>query len=241
MKESTKNEIIKLFWIFIIVSIFGCILETIVCIVDEGHFEVRQGVIYGPFIPVYGAGAVLFYLIVPKITGATIENAKDINNSKIFFYTMILGGVTEYLFSYAQECLFGTVSWEYSSLYFNLNGRTSLLHCIYWGLGGILFIKWIYPHTKKLDNFSHIGKKAKIATAVFFTFMIFNMTVSMLAGYRQYERMQNIEADTRLQRFLDKHYPDSVMDIIFSNKQYTSQGDRKRKNNSPIQWLLEQL
>ena len=76
MKESTKNEIIKIFWIFVIISIFGCILETIVCFVQKGHFEIRQGVIYGPFIPVYGAGAVIYYLLVPKITGATTEDTK---------------------------------------------------------------------------------------------------------------------------------------------------------------------
>lgn len=221
-----KEELIKLFWIFVVVSILGCIMETIVCLVQLGHFEVRQGVIYGPFIPVYGAGAVLFYLLVPKITGATTDNAKEINSIKIFLYTMILGGLTEYLFSYAQECLFGTVSWEYGALRFNLNGRTSLLHCIYWGLGGILFIKWIYPHTEKWGQFENINKKAKIATIFFFIFMIFNMLISMLAGYRQLERTRNIEANTKLERFLDKHYPDSVMDIIFSNKQYTNQTKR---------------
>lgn len=226
MKKDTKNELVKLFWIFVVVSILGCIMETIVCLVQLGHFEVRQGVIYGPFIPVYGAGAVLFYLLVPKITGATTDNAKEINSIKIFLYTMILGGLTEYLFSYAQECLFGTVSWEYGALRFNLNGRTSLLHCIYWGLGGILFIKWIYPHTEKWGQFENINKKAKIATTFFFIFMIFNMLISMLAGYRQLERTRNIEANTKLERFLDNHYPDSVMDIIFSNKQYTNQTKR---------------
>lgn len=53
---------------------------------------------------------------------------------RIFLVTAILGGVTEYIGSYAQEKLFGTISWDYSHLPFNLNGRTSLLHCTYWGI-----------------------------------------------------------------------------------------------------------
>ena len=228
MKESTKNEIIKLFWIFVIVSALGCVIETIVCFRQKGHFEVRQGVIYGPFIPVYGAGAVIYYLLVPKVTGATIENTKKISCIKIFLYTMMLGGITEYLFSYGQECIFGTVSWEYSNIPFNLNGRTSLLHCIYWGIGGIIFIKCLYPHTQKLNNFTNISKNAKIATVAFFAFMILNMGISTLAGYRQYERTLNISADTKLDIFLDKHYPDKVMNLIFSNKQYTNQMKRIR-------------
>ena len=201
MKSNLKKELIKVFWIFTFVSVIGCIVETIVCIVQEGHFEVRQGVIYGPFIPVYGAGAVLFYLLVPRVTGATTENTKEISSLKIFVYTAILGGITEYLFSYMQECLFGTVSWEYSV--------------------------------------ANMNRTAKIATTLFFVFMMFNVIISMLAGYRQYERMQNISADTSLDRFLDKYYPDSVMDIIFSNKQYTNQEGREREDKSPFKWLLE--
>ncbi len=94
---------------------------------------------------------------------------------------------------------------------------------------GIIFIKLIYPYTSKLDNIMDMGKGAKIATVAFFIFMSFNMIISMLAGYRQYERMQNIEADNNLEVFLDKHYPDSIMDVIFSNKMYTSQGGRTEK------------
>ncbi len=91
---------------------------------------------------------------------------------------------------------------------------------------GVIFIKLIYPYTSKLNSVMEMSKKAKIGTVAFFIFMSFNMIISMLAGYRQYERMQNIEADSRLEVFLDKHYPDSIMDVIFSNKMYTNQGGR---------------
>lgn len=217
MKKNRKDYIIKLFWIFIIVSIIGCVVETIVCIVQKGHFEIRQGVIYGPFIPVYGAGAVLFYVVVPIITGATANNAKEISNIKIFVYTMILGGVTEYLFSYGQECLFGTISWDYSNIPFNLNGRTSLLHCIYWGVGGIIFIKFLYPYIENLSNKINM-KRLTLATTCLAIFMVYNISISMLAGQRQMERVQNISANSRLDVYLDEKYPDKLMDAIFSNK-----------------------
>ena len=98
--------------------------------------------VIGPFTQVYGAGLVVYYLIVPK--------AKS--NLQVFLVSMVLGGIVEYLFSYFQEYFFGTISWDYSNLWFNLNGRTSLLHCIYWGTGGILFMKFIYQLVQKLDN-----------------------------------------------------------------------------------------
>ena len=232
MKRSNKNEIMKLFWIFMVASIIGCMLETIFCLVVEKHFKIRQGVIYGPFIPVYGAGAIFFYLVVPKITGATANHTKEVSWVKIFLYTMLLGGITEYLFSYAQECLFGTVSWEYSHSLFNLNGRTNLSYCILWGIGGIIFIKFLYPYTEKLDNINYLNKKAQVITMFLFVFMILNMVTSMLAGYRQYARTQNIMAETRIEQFLDKHYPDKLMDAIFSNKQNKNDLKRVRKLKS---------
>ena len=120
------NEAMKVFWIFILGSLAGYILEMIVAFVQNGYFESRQGVIYGPFTPVYGIGAVLYYLFFKKL--------KTRNRVKVFFITMVLGGMVEYLCSLLQEKLFGTVSWDYSNLWFNINGRTSLLHCIYWGV-----------------------------------------------------------------------------------------------------------
>ena len=56
------KEIMKIFWIFVIGCIIGYITEMIVVFVQKGFFESRQGLIYGPFTPVYGIGAVMYYL-----------------------------------------------------------------------------------------------------------------------------------------------------------------------------------
>lgn len=124
-KENLSFKIVKLFWIFLIGSFIGYIIETIVGIIQNGHLVSRQGLLFGPFIQVYGIGLVTYYLVISKM--------KKKNNIKIFLVSMILGGAVEYLFSYFQQKLFGTISWDYSNLLFNINGRTSLLHCLYWG------------------------------------------------------------------------------------------------------------
>ena len=143
-KETIINEILKIFWVFIIGSIAGWIFETIVVILQTGHFEIRQGLIYGPFIPVYGIGLVMYYSIFKFI--------KTRDKIKIFLITLALGGLTEYVCSYLQEIIFGSISWDYSKLPFNLHGRTSLLHCTYWGIAGLLYISWIEPLLHELEN-----------------------------------------------------------------------------------------
>lgn len=205
-KDGVFKKLSRIFWIFIIGSILGFILETIVAFVQNGHYVTRQGLLFGPFIQVYGFGLVIYYLIVP--------HAKT--NTQIFFTSFILGGVVEYLFSYFQEKYFGTVSWDYSDLLFNINGRTSLLHCIYWGIGGLAFMKLIYPHISNLDKI-YKSTYFKAVTVFLVVFMTFNISFTSLASQRQLERRNNIVAQGKLDKFLDTYYPDSKLEEIYSN------------------------
>lgn len=210
MKEkNVKKELTILFWVFIIGSIAGFIFEVIVVFFQKGHFELRQGLIYGPFIPVYGIGAMCYYIVLSKI--------KIKNKVRIFLITMILGGITEYLCSLIQEKAFGTISWDYSYLPFNINGRTSLLHCIYWGIGGVLYITYIDPFLNKMIDKTNI-KAFDLITIILSIFIIFDISISWMAADRQTERKNNIEPENRLDIFLDKNYPDEYMNRIFNNK-----------------------
>ncbi len=208
-RKDVFKFILIIFWVFIIGSLIGYGVETIVAIIQNGHFASRQGLLYGPLIPVYGVGLVAYYLVISKI--------KDKSNLKIFIITMILGGIVEYLFSFFQEKLFGTVSWDYSNLWFNINGRTSLLHCIYWGTGGVLFVKYVYHFIEKIINKLDL-LAVKHITVILIVLLAFDVGISCIASSRQKERVEGIAASSNLDRFCDEHYPDSVMDYIYSNK-----------------------
>lgn len=62
-KKKILKEIIIIFWIFIIGSILGYIYEMILVFFQKGYFESRQGLIYGPFTPVYGIGGIVILSI----------------------------------------------------------------------------------------------------------------------------------------------------------------------------------
>ena len=207
-KEKIIDKLIKIFWIFLIGSILGYGIEMIVGLVQNGHFVSRQGLLFGPFIQVYGVGLVVYYLV--------ISNMKKKSYIKIFFITMLLGGIVEYLFSYFQETWFGTISWDYSNLLFNIHGRTSLLHCLYWGIGGVLFVKFILPLIHKLNNWCK-NTNFKYITAFLVLFITFDIVMSGMAGARQLERKNNIVANGYIDNFFDKHYPDEKLEQIYSN------------------------
>ena len=208
-KNSKINEINKIFLIFMIGSVIGYIVEMIVALVQEGHLESRQGVLYGPLTPIYGVGIVAYYICFNKI--------KTRDKKKVFLISMLVGGTIEYLCSFIQEKIFGTVSWDYSNWILNINGRTTLIHCTYWGLAGILYILLIEPLIPKIENLIQ-KNSAKIITGGVAILMVFNITISSMAAIRQKERKYNIEPTSRIDAFLDKNYPDEYMNKIFANK-----------------------
>ena len=208
-KQSKFNEVFKIFVIFMIGSVLGYIVEMIVGLVQNGHFVSRQGLIYGPFTPVYGIGIIVYYIFF------NIVKTRD--KKKVFIFSFILGGITEYLCSYLQEKIFGTISWDYSEWIFNINGRTTIFHCTYWGIAGLLYVKYIEPIIPKIEEFikSH---KIKIIEASVAIFMLFNITISSMAAIRQKERLDEIPANSSVDIFLDNVYPDEYMDQVFENK-----------------------
>ncbi len=201
------NFIIKIFWIFLIGSVFGFIAEMLYSTVYTRTLVIRQGLIYGPFIQVYGMGAVAYYFLITKY-----KEPKD-----AFFAGMIMGGVLEYLCSFFQETFFGTISWDYSKFLLNLNGRICLLYCVYWGIIAVAFLKVVYPWLEKIEPLIY-KKSVRVLTVFLILFMTFDITISALAANRQQERRENIGPKNDLDVFLDKAYPDEFLDRIYNNK-----------------------
>lgn len=207
MRKKIKDYIIIIFWIFVIGSVFGFFAEMLYALVYTRTLEIRKGLIYGPFIQIYGIGAVAYYILI-----SNIQEPK-----KAFISGMIMGGVLEYLCSFFQEIFFGTISWDYSNLFMNLNGRTSLLYCVYWGIIAIIYLKIVYPNLKKIEPLLN-KTSVKIITVFFMLFMTFDIIISCMAGNRQQERYQNIPAEGPVDEFLDRVYPDELLNKIYNNK-----------------------
>lgn len=198
----------KLFWVFVIGCFLGVVIELLNCLYLFHTIESRSGVIYGPFNPVYGLGAVALTLCLYRFSNKNVII--------IFGVGALSGGVVEYICSWLQETLFGTISWDYSAEFFHIQGRTCLKVCIYWGLLSILWIKLIYPFLSKMIEKipNQIGK---ILTWILTVFFIFDLGISGLAVYRQKERSEDIPANNSVAEFLDQHYPDERLQEIYPN------------------------
>lgn len=203
----------KLFIIFIIGCLFGNYYEMIMNLIkhylkDRAIFwEVRRGVIYGPFSPIYGAGAVVMtYFLADK-------NHKWYQT---FLYGAILGGFAEYIIGFLQETFIGTISWDYSGYFLNINGRTTIPIMLIWGFICLIFVKFIYPTLSKLIEKIPV-KPGKIIFNICVVLLTIDMAVSWTALIRQALRRNDIPPFTIVGEFYDKVYTDERLKKAFPN------------------------
>ncbi len=201
----------KLLWLCYIGSFVGVVIELLWCLLTKGYLESRSGLVYGPFNLLYGVGAVALSVSLYKYR----------NHEKwlSFIGGMLVGSIVEYVCSWGQELVFGSRSWDYSEMPFNLNGRICLLYSVFWGLLGVLWVKSLYPRMAQL--IMKIPNRAgKILTWLFLAFFIVNALVSVVAIYRWSQRLSGLFPSNAFWQFIDVRFPDSRMERIFANMEF---------------------
>ncbi len=198
---------------FTIGCVFGTYWEEIMYMVTHlwstGTLEwvSRRGLLYGPFSPVYGIGAVCIYLIFYRTR---------MGWAKCFVYGAVFGGVLEYVLSVLQEWLFGTISWDYSTYFLNIGGRTTVPYMLVWGALVAVFVQLVYPWIDRLYQ-KIKPRTANIVFTVLAVFLALDILISVVATARQSMRRAGDPADNAIEVILDKYYNDERMLQTYSN------------------------
>lgn len=210
----------RYFWVFVIVSILGTyyeeILHAFIHLFRDGMFDWsrRRGLFWGPFSPVYGLGAIflLFFL------------KKDRHKKwKLFIGASLLGGITEFVLSLLQEWLLGTRSWNYSGMFLNIDGRTTVPFMVGWGIAGVVLISWFYP---KLDDFfKRIPQKIyKTGTILVMILVFLDIGITVSAIARMELRQKGILPYTFVGKLYDEYFTDEYIEEKYPN---TEEKDEK--------------
>lgn len=210
MKEvfAKGYNIYKLFWIFLICSFVGALVEIVWCYFVMDKLMSRSSLLYGQFSIIWGLGCVLLTILLHKM-----EGKRDLY---IFIIGAVAGGVYEYMCSVITEVLFGVRFWDYSKMALNIDGRINLLFCFFWGLIAVIWIQNIYPMLSHQIEKIPV-KIGKPLTWILSVFMVLNIAVSGLALMRGYQRQQNIAAHTVVDELLDEHYTDAYLAQRYQN------------------------
>lgn len=121
--------------LFFLLSFLGWLWEVLLYFGTD-HLFINRGVYKGPYLPVYGVGGLLLYILLRSFRRRPFL---------VFGISAVLCGVLEYLTSFFLEQKWGIRWWDYSGHFLNVNGRICLLGVGAFGLGGVLLICLFLP------------------------------------------------------------------------------------------------
>lgn len=128
-KEGWLNREIakKYFLCFLFYAFCGWIYEmTLELITYPIHEISNRGVLFGPWIPVYGVGAICFVLLFYRFLAHTNLARKLILLPLMFVLCMLVSTLLELVTSYLLEFLTGSFPWTYLHHPWNFEGRIAL-------------------------------------------------------------------------------------------------------------------
>lgn len=203
----------KLFFVFLFGCIFGCYYEMVInffihLIYDHELFwEIRSGLLYGPFSVIYGFGAMLLTLIFAR---------RNYKWWQVLIFGGLIGGLFEFAMGYIQEFLTGTTSWNYSNQWLNFGGRTSPYIMLLWGIICLIFIKVVYPVLSDLVEKipPHIGEPI---FRILLALIIVDGALSLSAVVRANLRHHEVPQLTPYDRFIDTVYDDERLHRDYPN------------------------
>lgn len=131
---------------FILYSVIGWCYEVFLEVVVYRWGFSNRGVLFGPYCPVYGVGAMLFLLtIYPHLKDRT-RREKILAIPLVFLSCMVLATALELATSYLLEFFTGSWPWQtYADYRYNFEARIALSPSVRFGLGGILFLYVLQP------------------------------------------------------------------------------------------------
>lgn len=124
-----ESAFLLLFYFFA-ASLCGFVWEVLIFLVKEGHFR-NRGFLYGPWLPVYGSGAVLIYLLLSGLKRHPI---------KAFLYSLLIGTSLELLIGWILDFFWELRYWDYTGSLLCFRGYICLASALGIGLGGSLWV-----------------------------------------------------------------------------------------------------
>jgi uncharacterized membrane protein len=198
----------NLFWIFIICSIIGLLLETVFWFWQYGGYQNRAGLLFGPFSPIYGFGGLLMTLGLNRLHSRPII--------LIFLVSAFIGGAFEYFVSWLLQFSFGITAWDYTGTWLSFGGRTNGEFMMMWGVLGVIWIKLLLPLTLRLVN-AIPWKIRYTATTIVTVFMVINGAMTLMAFDCWFERVSGYSSHTPIEQFLSDRFDNEFMTDRFQS------------------------
>ena len=143
-RKPARKLIPLLMLIFTVAGFIGFIYEEICGFINEGHFF-KRGTTFGPWIPIYGFGALLIFALTVKIRKKPLL---------VFLIAAFASGLLELVSGYVFDRFFHMRLWDYSNVILNwghVNGYICVRSVLTWGIFGMLLMYGVLPLAEKIQ------------------------------------------------------------------------------------------
>ena len=214
-----------MFWIFLIYSFIGWMMEVAVVAINGKKF-VNRGFLNGPICPIYGFGVLLVLGLLTPI----------MNNVVLFFiWSIILTTALEFIVGFVLEKVFHQKWWDYSYKKFNLFGYISLDTSLAWGVLCVVLLYLIHPLFINLVSFIPYGIGV-VFLSLAFTLIMIDLIFTLSTLFKVKRNMVLIEkinhSIEQISNVMGKGIADNAMaiaKITIDNKQELERLINKRQ------------
>lgn len=133
-------DIWDLILIFFNVANIGWLWEILLCLIFEERL-VNKGTMLGPWLPIYGFGAVFIIVLLKKYRQKPYQ---------LFLMAFLLCGILEYGTAWYLETFKGLKWWDYTGFFLNIHGRVCLEGLMLFGFGGCILTYMVCPLLKNI-------------------------------------------------------------------------------------------
>lgn len=239
-----KEYLIDLILIFFAYSIAGWCIEVTLKYFEFGRF-INRGFLTGPWLPIYGTGAVLCTVGVRGL--APLESGYGTT----FVICFVLCGVLEYMTSYVMEKRFHARWWDYSKKPMNLHGRVWIGNLVLFGLGGVLIVHLFNPVLYKL--FARIPLSVRELLALLLTaiitadFIMSHFVLKLVKTGVEQSQADNTEQISREVRLLlsdrsvfYRRFADAYPEVIYRTERVAERMEAIRRETERMRREAEQ-
>ena len=155
-KLSVFQKFLTLALVFVIGGIFGFIYEEFFYRIDLGYWT-KRGSTFGPWIPIYGIGAILIVLTTHRLRHKPFM---------VFVISAAVCGLLEYITGYVLFRFLDLRLWNYNTEIWNwgdLNGYICIRSVLFFGLSALFLQYILLPKFKAIALKCNTGPRCFVA------------------------------------------------------------------------------
>lgn len=206
--NDTKPGAYQYVIIFLIASVLGLVIETVYTFIVFGILESRVGLVWGPFSPLYGVGAVLLTMVLWPLRKERVW--------KIFLLSAVLGSLLEQTAGWSMETFAHLQSWTYLGLPDHITQWIAWRFVAMWGILGVVWCRVIMP-----ELIFRIGeptsRKQVVLVTLLAAFIALDVVMTIACFWRAGQRLEGMPPRNGFEVYVDTHFDDRFMAETFEN------------------------